>query len=198
MADGLPNSSADNIDEVAKLRDLADQIPKDPTPDKDGTRTKRTRRSKPRTAKSTPGSGRKKDLTKDLTGAFGSIAVPMFALSQRNPKLAYDAQVLLENAEEMASALNDLAQRNPSVYRALFYFTNASDFSAVATIGMNIAIPILVNHQVLPPPVLGAVTVSAPPPHIAEQQRNATRSETFRPTVMGRTHADENSQTDGR
>jgi hypothetical protein len=114
----------------------------------------------------------------------------MFALSQRNPKLAYDAQVILENAEDMAKALNDLAQRNPAIYRALFYFTNASDFSAVLTIGMNMAIPIMVNHDVLPAATLGAVTVSKPPPKVEEAARNATRAETFRPTVMGRTHGD--------
>ncbi len=179
-------SEADPIEQIDQIRE---ELETDPQPSKDSG-PRRRRKSAPRDKRTpkTPGSGRKKDLTKDLTGAFGSIAIPMFALSQRNPKLAYDAQVILENAEDMAVALNDLAQRNPAIYRALFYFTNASDFSAALTIGMNMAIPIMVNHEVLPPAVLGAVTVSKPPPHVAEKMQNAQRQEPFRPTVMGRVH----------
>ena len=145
--DGSKNSSADDFDWDAANAQLAEVAP-DPQPDKETRRKPRRRKVAPgeggkKKNTTIPGSGRRKDLTKDLTGAMGSIALPMFALSSRNPKLAYDAQVILENAEDMAKALNDLAQRNPAVYRALFYFINGSDMTAVLAASMNIAIPIL-------------------------------------------------------
>lgn len=205
--DGLPDSSendplAEKAAEIRELRaareaaesdDTATEA--DPKPSRGtGTSSRKRRASSGRSSdtgssRSTyPGTGRRKDLTKDLAAAIGKFTIPLMALSVRDKRYAYDARIVLENAEELAKALNDLAQRNPSVYRVLFYVTNAGDATELGTVAIGIAIPIMVNHGILPKQAIG-ITGAPMPDHLKEeeQEREAQSQVTqpLRPVVQG-------------
>jgi hypothetical protein len=101
---------------------------------------------------------------------FGSLALPLYAFSATKPALAYDAQIILNNAEELAKALNDLASRNPAVHRVLHLMMNGTDSMVLLTAVANIAIPIAANHGLLQPAM--AELVGAPNPQEFAQERS--------------------------
>lgn len=157
---GLRSSLADS----ATGTTTDETVETDPQPDKT---TKPRRRSQPRerkidNTKRPGGQTARKDLTEDLLAMFGSIAMPLFVFGANHPKLAYDAYVIMAKSDELAKALNALAQRNPAVHRMLFAMMNTTDSVVLLTAAANIAVPIAANHGLLPPAM--AVTFGAPDP----------------------------------
>lgn len=134
----------------------------DPQPDKRKPSRPRPTRKKVDNKTRPGGQTARKDLTQELTAMFSSMAMPLFMFGRQHPKLAYDSYVLLANAEELAKALNSLAQRNAVVHRVLFAMMNTTDSVVLLTALSNVAIPIAANHGLLPPQT--AVAFNAPDP----------------------------------
>lgn len=139
--------SADSSPPSENLLDPKD-FPKDAKPKKKdkAERPKREIDNKTRPGRQTA----RTDLTEDIQTMLASFAMPLFAFSARNPKLAYDANVIIKAAPDIAEQLNELAQRNPAVHRVLFAMMNGTDAMALGMTLSQVVIPILANHEIIP------------------------------------------------
>lgn len=107
--------------------------------------------SNPKT-KSAKKSGRKKNLTKDIQGTIAAIGTGVFML---NPT---DGAAILEGSERLAKALNDVAKENDAIYNALMAMNQTTKWGELGVAVSAIALPIMVNHGVIPPmPILGGM-----------------------------------------
>lgn len=100
------------------------------------------RERKPSNARTS--TGRKKSLTKPLTGTFATIGT---MVSIANPT---DGAIIIQGSERLAEALNNLAKENDRVYRALSAMIEVSVWGEVGGAVLAIVLPIMVNHDVLP------------------------------------------------
>jgi hypothetical protein len=142
----------------------SEAVGKDSAPKKDdgSSRSKRQPRQRTVDNKKRPATGRKADLTEDLTSMLASFAMPLFAFSAKNPKLAYDAYIITVNAEKTAVALNELARKNPIVHRVLHTMMTGTDSVMLLNAVANMAIPIAANHGLVPTGL--ATAMGAPDP----------------------------------
>jgi hypothetical protein len=116
--------------------DLADAvIPIDPP-----SRAKHA--SKP-TAK--PKSMTQPQLRKAIASSFELLGFGIGTLD------AFDGEVIVDNADDMADALIELGKTNPSVMRWLENLVGVSAWGGVLTVlGVKVAAPIAIHHGVLP------------------------------------------------
>jgi hypothetical protein len=84
-----------------------------------------------------------------------------------------DGFAIVNGAEDLAKALNNVAKDNPSVYKTLERMLTGSAWGAVIVATGAIVLPIAANHNLLPFAIPGVTTPepapanieSMPPPH---------------------------------
>jgi hypothetical protein len=104
-------------------------------------------------------SSRKTALKLRLTGALGVIGKALSAFNE------YDGKIVLENATELADALDQWARESPRVKKALEAALTVSTTGSVLGVAAAILIPILANHGLVPfhyAEVIGAEPVPNP------------------------------------
>jgi hypothetical protein len=89
--------------------------------------------------------GRPIALESELEEFFTQLGAGVMILNQ------FDGLVIIQQANENASALARLANKNAKVKKALEALTNVSSMGAVVGVIGGTAVPILMNHGVLPP-----------------------------------------------
>jgi hypothetical protein len=89
--------------------------------------------------------GRPIALESELEEFFTQLGAGVMILNQ------FDGLVVIQQAHENAAALAKLANKNAKVKKALEALTNVSSMGAVVGVIGGTAVPILMNHGVLPP-----------------------------------------------
>ena len=96
-------------------------------------------------------------VSESLTQLGGAVYV--FGVASNNPRLAYDGNVIVFNADAVGAAMKDLTDNNPKMAAAIErMFTTGKNARALMTIA-GVAVPILANHGAIP---VGAVPLVAP------------------------------------
>lgn len=94
----------------------------------------------------TSGTGKwQQPLADALTSQFAMIGLAVYPIN------AFDGQCILQGAPQLSSSLIGVAETNPKVRDALQKFVTAGAWAGVAAAAAAIAIPILQNHNVIPP-----------------------------------------------
>ena len=124
---------------------MADAAPRAVTPppdaeDADGGKSKRTDGGKP---KNKP-RGRPLALETELNEFFTQMGAAVMMVNQ------FDGMVIINQADENAKALAKLANKNARVKQALEALVNVSSMGAVVGVIGGTAIPILMNHNIVP------------------------------------------------
>lgn len=104
---------------------------------------------------------RKTNLEKDLVSFFSTIGLFVSVI----PKCMADGQIIVHNAENLARAWSHLAQQNKSVERVLKGMMSASASGEVLMAMTMVIVPIMANHEMLPPEIafmFGAAPVTVP------------------------------------
>ena len=105
-------------------------------------------KGRPRTAEAPKDTGPKRPTLDQLRGeVHNTVGRIGFAVSLVD---RFDGLVILANAEAAADAAISLAEVNPSVRRTLERLTEVSGYAALATVGAQIAVPILMHHRIIP------------------------------------------------
>lgn len=81
-----------------------------------------------------------------------------------SPRLMYDGEIIAARAEELAVELVALAEKNPSLYRALTSMVAASSWAKIGSLALGIAVPVAANHGLLPVEIVSLVGAPPPPP----------------------------------
>lgn len=120
-----------------------------------------------RSARKRTGAGRtgrpsEAQLRAELVEAITKIAGLLVLAGLANPRLAYDARVLMSEAEGAADELLKLAKRYPQLGAALEGLLGAAEAGSSVAVLVSIAFPIAVNHGLLPPAVLAVPGVRLP------------------------------------
>lgn len=123
-----------------------------------GGRKQRADKGKPR--------GRRKasiapKLEEQIFGLGGGLLV--VGLARQDERLQYDANIILENAKQLAETLDKLGQENPKVRAALEMLVVSSTYSSLAMVVISMVVPMLANHGFLPPMAATFVGADAPP-----------------------------------
>lgn len=129
----------------------------DPEPNRAASRGRKGKRSRPdeigepaTSEQPAPPSGKRgprggrKSLQRDLQSLIASIGVGVSTVN------AYDGAVILDNAEQTARRLDDLAKESPSIHRALSLLTGGTTGASVIFALAPIVIPIAHNHGMIP------------------------------------------------
>ena len=80
-----------------------------------------------------------------LVNTLGVVSFGLMVFNQ-----PADAMIVADHADHFAEAWAKLAQRNPKVDRILRSLTNATEYGEVIAATLGMAIPIMVNHGLLP------------------------------------------------
>lgn len=104
-----------------------------------GSRSKTTKTTSSRASKD-------ERMRQELTATLGTIGVAVMAVN------TYDGLVVIDKSADVSDALMELAAHNPRVRKALEQMLEVSVWAAVATAVAGIAVPIAVNHNLLPLP----------------------------------------------
>lgn len=91
-----------------------------------------------------PKTSRKKSLKKPLADLFTNIGTGVMILNKT------DGMAIVEGADALADALNRVAQDNDAVYRNLERMVTGSAWGGVIMAVGAIALPIAINHNLLP------------------------------------------------
>lgn len=97
------------------------------------------------------GGGRAAPLQGRLQEAIGGIGIIVAMLNE------IDGLAIIEGAERLSIALDKAAKQNPAVRRTLEAALTGSVWAEVAFASGAIALPIAVNHRILPSGLLGVV-----------------------------------------
>ncbi len=103
--------------------------------------------SKQRTSKkkTTPASMTATQLKKALSSSFELLGFGIGTLD------AFDGEVIVNNADDMAEALIELGKTNPNVMRWLENLVGVSAWGGVITVfGIKVVAPIAIHHRLLP------------------------------------------------
>ena len=117
-------------------------------------------------------------LTKDLTTALQELCGVLAVLSLVSPKLAYDAQVIGDNADKLSGELVRLSKRMPWLDKALRALVASRDGTQLLVVLGAIGVPIAANHGLIPASM--ATMVGAPPPPTAAGDDLASVMDLFR------------------
>jgi hypothetical protein len=150
----------DNEGETGQLPAL-DDVP----PGQEGGGSSSTKGS----SKNKSSSGKKSGKTPTKQSIFGLISTIGTGVMLLN---AYDGQRILENAESLADALHKAAKENPALRKALNAALQASTWGAVASAFAPIIVPILANHEMLPPETATLFGAPMPASNGAGQQQS--------------------------
>jgi hypothetical protein len=105
------------------------------------------------------------ELRKSLKGTLQSAAGALqLAGVMANPRLMYDAEVVANNADELATELVNVAEKNPAMYASLVALVKGSQWAKLGGLFVSIALPIAANHGLLPPETATLVGAEPPPP----------------------------------
>lgn len=104
----------------------------------------------------------------ELGGLIGT-ATYATGMARQNPRLIYDAEIILGTVERLAAALEKLAAENPAVRRVLESLLAATAFGELAGAVLAIAVPIAANHGLLPPVAATMVGAAMPEPPAAPE-----------------------------
>lgn len=116
-----------------------------------GRKPKRCEEHKARSASAARGkagvnAGRwQQPLADALTSQFAMIGIAVYPLNQ------FDGTCILNGAPGLSTALVGVAETNPAVRNALQKFVSAGAWAQVASATAAIVLPILMNHNVIPP-----------------------------------------------
>lgn len=123
-----------------------------------------------------PGRPPKPKLDKKLEELIGSAGsgLMLAGMARGNEQLVYDGTILLSKTEELAGALDKLAQENPAVRRVLEGLVQTSAWGSLLAVVAAVGVPILANHGVLPAQAAGLVGAELPPPRPARNDDDAT------------------------
>lgn len=91
-----------------------------------------------------PRAKRKKSLEKPLVEFFTTVGTTLAMVNQA------DGIAIVQGAERLAAALNNVAKDNATVYRNLERMLTGSAWGGVFIAAGSIALPILANHNLLP------------------------------------------------
>lgn len=125
---------ADKPPEAPKRRRRSTTAPKTPT-----------QAAKAAQGKTSAKSGRSPELKKSLYEFFLTVSL---GVSVVNPK---DAEIIRQNAEDLADAWYNLAQKHDSIKKFIDGFTTSSAWVQVIMVTGGTVLPILANHGALPP-----------------------------------------------
>lgn len=143
MGDG-PSTATPELDGMPP----ADAPPADKPPRKRRASRKRASTSDtPRPRAASPTIKRRLREVFNLAGGLVSLAD------------AFDGQVILANADELAEAWAKVAERHPRIKLALDGFERGGIYGAAAIATASVLLPILAHHRLLPPSMaqLGAI-----------------------------------------
>lgn len=98
----------------------------------------------PQRADRKPKTGRKKSLKRPLTDLITSVGTGVAILNQA------DGIAIINGAEPLADALNNVAKDNDAVYRNLERMVTGSAWGGVFMALGGILLPIAANHNLLP------------------------------------------------
>lgn len=98
---------------------------------------------------------RKKNLTKPLTGFISTVGT-MVSIANTADGLA-----ILNGAERLAEALNNVAKENDRVYKALMTMIEVSVWGELTGATLAIILPIMANHDLLPVEIPGMTAPKA-------------------------------------
>lgn len=93
-----------------------------------------------------------------------AIRITAAGIMTRQP---YDGMIIGENAELIADAYAPLIERNKQIRKAFEYLEGAGTYGAAVMVTVGVAIPILVNHNLIPESALAlakATPVKIPDP----------------------------------
>ncbi len=105
-----------------------------------------------------------------------------------NPRLAYDGQVLVANADKLAAELAAQADRSPKLKRALESLFTVSGWAGTIGVMAAVVVPIAANHGLLPAPTATMVGAKLPPPREPKEPTSESTKdddETDRDSVPG-------------
>jgi len=92
-----------------------------------------------------------------LAGALGVAA----AISGSS-KLAFDAEVIANNAEKLAQNIDKVTLNSPKLRKAMIGVCTSGAYMELAITVGSIAIPIMANHEMLPPQIAGLFGMPVP------------------------------------
>ena len=117
-------------------------------------------------------------LQRELTTTLQEICGMLAVLSIVRPKLAYDAQIVGDNADKLAAELVRLSKRMPWLDKALRALVASRDSTQLLVVLGSIGVPIAANHGLIPASM--AMVVGAPPPPTVEDNDLASVMNLFR------------------
>ena len=108
--------------------------------------------SPPTPTKRTPAD---KKLAASIAGTYQAIGMGIIGIgmARNDGGLAGTGTATVNNAEQIAEAWLDLADKNPSVKKALKKFTEISATGTLVGLHITLLIPLLIDRQVIPEPM---------------------------------------------
>lgn len=100
----------------------------------------------------------KRSLERPLTDLFVSVGALVAPLDQ------FDSQCIISGAPDLAKSLNQVAQQDPRVYRALERLTSGGAWGGVVVSAMPIILPIAAHHGMLPQALQSTTTEAGATP----------------------------------
>ena len=112
---------------------------------------------KPRRASGARSGGRRSQVTEGLKAIYVLTGTLIY------PFNAYDAELLISNADALATSLEEAARKSPAMYKALLVLTSGGAWMAVALAYGRVFVGLGANHGALPRGAAVGVGLPLPP-----------------------------------
>lgn len=153
---------------VSPVEDAPPAPPSDekpPTPKRGRGRPRKDaapRASTPRAPKAPPVKPRVDRLT-ELLATIG-VTVSAMGMARQSERIAYDGQIVMGNARQVAEALEATASENDGLSRALDALLAGSSYTLLVTALAGMLVPIAANHGLIPAGMASMMGAPEPPP----------------------------------
>lgn len=121
-----------------------------------------TGRKRPPRKRTTSTAGAK-PKTKNYRNAVASliqqIITPLAIVGTRDPRFMADAVVITENADDICTAVNDVAQANPALAKVLDTVEKIGPYGHLSQLAITIGVQIAGNHDLIPAAMRSVVGV---------------------------------------
>lgn len=158
-------TSVDRFD-VATGDKKPDKAPKPqavPPPTPPPTRRRRGRK---------PAVAAKRELSAAVQGIIGTVGVAVYAVDQ------HCGTIILDRGKPLADALAKLAQTRPNIAKMILASQAMGDWGGVVFASVNIAIPIMAHHKLLPENLVQLVGQLEQPPDLAQESQEGEEKAT--------------------
>lgn len=102
------------------------------------------------------------DYVPGLVGIAQVVAAPLMIAGLKSPALAADAAALTLHAEPIAQAMQATAEQVPAFAAVLDKVLTVGPYGALLAAVMPLAVQVMANHGLLPPPVAQAMGAQSP------------------------------------